>query len=61
MVIIAPPSQSTVTRVWAQCPVVGVDSRCRGCGWAFPLRLPEHGSVFVCPYCHRVCGEWGEN
>jgi hypothetical protein len=54
-----PPSQSTVARV--RCPVVGVDSHCRGCGWVFPLRLPEHGSVFVCPRCHRVCGEWGEN
>ncbi len=39
--------------------LVGVDCRCRGCGWVFLLRLPEHGGVFVCPRCHRVCDEWG--
>lgn len=36
--------------------VEGVNSRCQ-CGWVFPLRLPEHGSTFVCPSCHRICGE----
>lgn len=39
-------------------PLEGTDSRCR-CGWVFLLRLPEHGSCFICPCCHRV--EWGES
>ncbi len=38
---------------------VGVDCRCRGCGWVFRNRQPEHGGVFVCPDCRRLCDEWG--
>ncbi len=40
-------------------PEAGVDCRCRGCGWVFWNRQPEHGAIFVCPGCHGLCDEWG--